>query len=250
MDLFVLGLISKKNLRAADISEAAREKFSAKTGITVFENPRKLVADSDIIFLAVKPNQIKQLATSVVEKIDSSKLIVSIAAGVPLARLAEWFGEKTKLVRVMPNTPCLVGEGAGAFCAAETVSEDEVALVEKLLAAGGTFFRVGEKLLDAVTGLSGCGSAYAFLMIEALSDGGVRMGLPRDMATKLAAQTLAGASAMVLETGQHPGELKDQVTSPGGATIAGIHALETGGLRGTLIEAVRAATVRSSELGK
>src|SRR5205085_12476308 len=149
-----------------------------------------------------------------------------------------------------PNTPCLVSASAAGFSPSASATTDDVSLVERLLNAVGRAYRVPEHLLDAVTGLSGSGPAFVYVMIEALSDGGVRVGLPRDVATALAAQTVLGSAKMVLETGEHPGVLKDQVTSPGGTTIAGLHALERGGLRAALIDAVVAATERSTELGR
>ena len=150
----------------------------------------------------------------------------------------------------MPNTPCLIGQSASGYCLGPRATAADGQLVAQLLGAVGRAFAVDEKLLDAVTGLSGSGPAFVYVMIEALSDGGVRMGLPRDVATALAAQTVRGAAQMVLETGEHPGVLKDRVASPGGTTIAGLQALETGGLRGTLMAAVEAATRRSIELGQ
>jgi pyrroline-5-carboxylate reductase len=150
----------------------------------------------------------------------------------------------------MPNTPCLVGASASAFTPGPTATPDDIALVQRLLDAVGKAFQVPEGQLDAVTGLSGSGPAFVYVMIEALSDGGVRVGLPRDVATALAAQTVFGAAKMVLDTGLHPGLLKDRVASPGGTTIAGLHALERGGLRAALMDAVEAATLRSAELGK
>jgi pyrroline-5-carboxylate reductase len=177
-------------------------------------------------------------------------LVVSIAAGVSLARLAEGLAPGTRLVRVMPNTPCLVGASASAFSPGEHATEEDVSLVQGLLDTVGKAFRLPEHLLDAVTGLSASGPAFVYLVIEALSDGGVRAGLPRDVSTALAAQTVLGAARMVLETGQHPGALKDAVASPGGTTIAGLHELERAGVRGALMSAVEAASRRAAELGR
>jgi pyrroline-5-carboxylate reductase len=174
---------------------------------------------------------------------------VSIAAGVRLASLAEWLGSAVRLVRVMPNTPCLVGQGACAYSLGEHATPEDGALVGRLLGALGATWQVEEKLLDAVTGLAGSGPAFVYVMIEALSDAGVKMGLPRHIATEMAARTLRGAAEMVLTTHEHPAVLKDRVASPGGTTIAGLQALESGGLRAALMAAVEAATRRSIELG-
>jgi pyrroline-5-carboxylate reductase len=175
-------------------------------------------------------------------------LVISIAAGVSLATIAGRLGSDRRLARVMPNTPALIGEGAAGFCLGRNVLASDEALVLSCLNSVGRAYRVPETLLDAVTGLSGSGPAFVYVMIEALSDGGVRVGLPRDVATALAAQTVLGAARMVLETNTHPGVLKDQVTSPGGTTIAGLHALERGRFRAALIDAVEVATLRSAEL--
>jgi pyrroline-5-carboxylate reductase len=180
----------------------------------------------------------------------SRHLIVSIAAGISLRQLADSLGSERRLVRVMPNMPCLVGASASGYAPGESATPEDVNLVDRLLNAVGRAFRLPEHLLDAVTGLSGSGPAFVYVMIEALSDGGVRMGLPREVATALAAQTVFGAAKMVLETGAHPAVLKDMVASPGGTTIAGLHALEQRGLRLALMDAVEAATRRSIELGK
>jgi pyrroline-5-carboxylate reductase len=235
---------------ASDPVPAARQSFTAVTGARATADNREVVAGSDLLLLAVKPQSMAALLAEVRPLVTSRHLIVSIAAGVTLKALAEGFGPDRRLVRVMPNTPCLVGASAAGYAAGPGATADDLALVDRLLNAVGRAFRLPEHLLDAVTGLSGSGPAFVYVMIEALSDGGVRVGLPRDVATALAAQTVLGSAKMVLETGSHPGVLKDQVTSPGGTTIAGLHALERGGLRAALIDAVEAATRRATELGK
>eukprot|EP00956_Cyclotella_meneghiniana_P045425 scaffold368165_cov83-Cyclotella_meneghiniana.AAC.6 len=179
---------------------------------------------------------------------DSGAVIISIAAGITLETLEKALPGR-RVVRVMPNTPCLVGEAACGFALGTLATDEDRTLVKTLLDAVGLSMEVSETLLNAVTGLSGSGPAYVFQFIEALSDGGVRAGLPRNVATMLAAQTVKGAAEMVLSTGKHPGQLKDAVTSPGGTTIAGVEALEKGGFRATTISAVTAATKRSMQLG-
>jgi pyrroline-5-carboxylate reductase len=176
--------------------------------------------------------------------------MISIAAGVTLDRLQASLEPGVRLIRVMPNTPALVGASATGFALGKAALPQDGDLVHRLFASVGVAFPVKEALLDAVTGLSGSGPAYVYMMIEALSDGGVAAGLPRDIATQLAAQTVLGGAKMVLETGLHPGALKDMVTSPGGTTIEGVHELEKGCLRGTLMNAVRAAAEKSKQLGQ
>lgn len=235
---------------ASDVLAEGRQRFSDTTGAAVTESNADVFAAADIIFVAVKPQSLPSLLNEIQPYIKPQHLLISIAAGVAMETFLGTLGTETRLVRVMPNTPCLVGASASAFALGGAATAEDGELVQRLLSAVGVAVEVPEGLLDAVTGLSGSGPAYGYLMIEALSDGGVRMGLPRDIATTLAAQTLLGAAKMVLETGQHPGALKDAVTSPGGTTIAGLHALENGGFRGTVINAVEAATRRSQELGK
>jgi len=248
-------------LQAAEMAEAAtliasdpiaesRERFESATGARTVEANSEVLAAAEIVFIAVKPQSLPALLNEIKPYVKPEHLLVSIAAGVPIASFLEALGAKTRIVRVMPNTPCLVNESASAFALGGAATQADGELAQKLLSAVGLAVPAPETLLDAVTGLSGSGPAYAYLMIEALSDGGVRMGLPRDVATKLAAQTLLGAAKMVLETGEHPGALKDAVTSPGGTTIAGVHALEKGGFRAAVMNAVEAATNRSKELGK
>lgn len=242
------GSLSPKSIVACDVIADAGKRFVEQTGTRTVGTNREVAQQSKIVFLSVKPQQIAQVLSELRDAIQPHHLIVSIAAGVSLKTLANGLSENARLIRVMPNTPALVGYGASAFSRGAKATNDDSAIVQRLLSNVGVAVEVPEKLLDAVTGLSGSGPAYVYQIIEALSDGGVRMGLPRDTATKLAAQTVLGAAQMVLTTGQHPGQLKDAVTSPGGTTIAGLHALERGGLRGTLMNAVEAATNRAREL--
>lgn len=249
------GLINSKFTTAAkvcasDVYPAAIESFTAATGGRGEASNLDVVRASQVVVLAVKPHQMASVLTEIAPAITDQHLVISIAAGIKLAAIVEKLGATRRVVRVMPNTPCLVGASASGFAIGGGATAEDARQVEALLKTVGIAYRVEERLLDAVTGLSGSGPAYVYAIIEALSDGGVRVGLPREVATKLAAQTLLGAAKMVLETEEHPGALKDAVTSPGGTTIAGLHALEQGGMRGILMNAVVAATQRATELGK
>lgn len=244
------GLASADRLLAGEPYPAAAEEFARRTGARTTKDNAEVVATADVVFLAVKPQQVTEVLSALKGKWRSEQLVISIAAGVPLTRLAELVGTGPRLVRVMPNTPCLVNQSASAYALGATATPADAELVATLLSAVGRAWQVPESQLDAVTGLSGSGPAFVYTIIEALSDGGVSMGLPRDLATALAAQTVRGAAEMVLETHEHPGVLKDQVTSPGGTTIAGLAALESRGVRSALISAVEAATRRSQELGR
>lgn len=244
------GLITADRSLASDPLPQARQSFTADTALKTTASNLEVVAAGELLVLAVKPQMMAGLLAEIRPAVSNRHLIISIAAGIPLKTLMDGLGGDRRLIRVMPNTPCLVGASATGFSPAAAATADDSALVERMFNAVGRAFRLPENLLDAVTGLSGSGPAFVYVMIEALSDGGVRMGLPRDVATALAAETVYGAAKMVLETRQHTGVLKDMVASPGGTTIAGLHALERGGLRGALIDAVEAATKRSAELGK
>ena len=242
------GLVQSQQVVAADpIAEALRHLLDETPGARGAASNRELVEHCDVIVLAVKPQHLAS-ATLGLAQAAADKLVVSILAGVRLAKLSTAFPE-SRLIRVMPNTPALVGQGASAYALGPSATTADGELVGSLLTAIGRAYRVDENLLDAVTGLSGSGPAFIYVAIEALADGGVRMGLPRDLSLALAAQTVRGAAEMVLATGEHPAVLKDQVASPGGTTIAGLQELENGSLRATLIAAVEAATQRSIELG-
>ncbi len=233
---------------ASDPVEAARTSLQAESGIAVFESNLDVVKQSEVVVLAVKPQSMSHVLEELRRAITPEHLVISIAAGITIESIVSGLGQHTRVVRVMPNTPALIGEGISAFALGKGARPEDAALVEDLLGAVGQSVKVTESMLDAVTGLSGSGPAFVYLMIEALSDGGVRAGLPRETASLLAAQTVLGAARMVLETGEHPAALKDQVASPGGTTIAGLHELEKGGVRAALIDAVVAATRRSAEL--
>ena len=212
-------------------------------------SPETVAAEADVVLLAVKPGDLRPLCESLAG-VKGNRLYLSIAAGVCLADLEAWLGGNARVIRAMPNTPALVGAGAAAFAAGSRATAKDRTLAAKILGSVGTADEVPEKLLDAVTGLSGSGPAYLFTIIEALADGGVLMGLPRATALRLAAQTAAGAARLVLESDRHPAGLRDEVTSPGGTTIAGLEQLEAHGLRNALIQAVRKATERSRDLGR
>ena len=243
------GLVSPDSLIGSDPVPAGREAFGQAVGCETTDSNADVLARAKVVFLAFKPHQLDEATEAVRDQFDESHLVISILAGVRLAKLDTACGGRARLVRVMPNTPALVGEGACGYALGQAAATEDGELVKRLLSAVGVAYEVNESLIDAVTGLSGSGPAYGYMIIEALSDGGVAAGLPRDISTRLAAQTMLGAAKMVLETGKHPGELKDMVCSPGGTTIEGVHELEEGGVRSALINAVRAATERAVELG-
>jgi pyrroline-5-carboxylate reductase len=244
------GLAAADRICASDPVPAAREQFAKTTGAAVTDDNARVVTQANVVVLAVKPQNMMDVLTGIRAAVTPSHLLISIAAGVTIEQIAKVVGAEKPIIRVMPNTPCLVGASASAFAASKWATSADVQLCERLLNSVGRAVQVQEKLLDAVTGLSGSGPAYVAVMIEALADGGVRMGLPRDLSMLLATQTVLGSAKMLLETGLHPGQLKDMVASPAGTTIAGLHELERGGLRAALMDAVEAATNRSVELGK
>ncbi len=231
---------------ASDSAPVAAETFGKMSGATILPDNRSVAGRADALILCVKPGDalpaLGQMETR-------GKLVISIVAGLSIAAL-EGAAPGARVIRVMPNTPALVGKGAAACALGASATEEDAKAAENIFGAVGSCARIREELMDAVTGLSGSGPAYVYLIIEALADGGVREGLPRELALQLAAQTVAGGAEMVLKTGLHPGQLKDMVASPGGTTIAGLATLERGGLRATLIDAVRAASERSRELGR
>lgn len=238
-------------IAAYDPSDAAIDNFRAALDgkeVGVCESTVELARSSDIVFIAVKPQMLEPALTGLTEVFEPGKTYVSVVAGASISRLQELSGS-SQIIRTMPNTPCLVGAGAIAISASESVAEDKVDEVRNLLAQVGKVVDVSESQINAVTGLSGSGPAYVYTFIEALIDGGVMTGLPRSVARELAIQTVLGASKMVAESSDHPASLRDRVTSPGGTTIHGMAALEEIGFRKGVSSAVIAATKRAAELG-
>ncbi len=236
-------------IAASDVSAERRDLLKRRLGVRTCSANHQAVADAEVVVLAVKPQALEEVLREIGREL-AGRLVISIAAGVPIRWVAERSSPSARIIRAMPNQPALVREGMCAVAAGPGVTEADLRTARTIFEAVGKVVPVEERLMDAVTGLSGSGPAYVFLAIEALADGGVKMGLPRAVAELLAAQTVLGAARMVLESGEHPARLKDRVASPGGTTIAGLHALEQGGYRAALIAAVEAATERSQELGR
>ena len=226
--------------------KAIREKYEVKGT----SHNTEVVKQSDLIIIAVKPQIMKNVVEEIAKYLNLSKLIISIAAGVPLEAIESCAKKELKLIRVMPNICVSVQEGVSAIAGGKHIIKEDLMIAKTIFDSVGKSLFIEENLLDAVTGLSGSGPAYIFLIIDALADAGVKVGLSRDDALILASQTVLGAAKMLIETGEHPGKLKDLVTSPGGTAIAGLHTLEAGGLRTTLINAVEVATERSKALGE
>src|SRR5712692_8786048 len=243
-------LVHKDQVMASDVSAALRQSVATELGIKVTPDNGKVCDFADIVILAVKPQIVDPVVKELAKKLAKEKLLVSVAAGVPLERIEKNLAKGARVVRVMPNIPCVVGAGASCYAGGAHATAVDLTRVGSILNSFGVGLPLEEKYLDAVTGLSGSGPAFVFLFIESLADGGVQVGLSRDVALKLALQTGYGSARMALESGKHLGELRDEVTSPGGTTIAGLYALEKGGMRGTVMEAVLQATRRSRELGK
>ena len=239
-----------ERLLLSDSDPQRREAVAQALGVEVLHDNRCLVQAADVLVVALKPDVARDVLPELADAITPDKLLVSIAAGISLAELEAMLGTDKRVVRVMPNTPALVGAGAAGYALGRNATENDAATVEELLGAVGLCVRVPEKLLDAVTGLSGSGPAFVAVFIEAMADGGVLCGLPRQQALTLAAQTVLGTARLVLDGGKHPAEIKDMVASPGGTTIEGLRALEELGLRAATIAAVQAAAEKSAILGE
>jgi pyrroline-5-carboxylate reductase len=240
---------SSNNIFATDIVPARREHMKTRFGIEVTADNRHVVERAHILILSVEPQDLDEVLVSIRGSVSPDCLIISVAAGYPIARVTEYLGSVSAIIRAMPNTPSSVLAGVTALAFGEKISDLHRTVARVIFEAVGKVVVVNETLMDAVTGLSGSGPAYIYVIIEALADGGVRMGLPRQVAELLAAQTVHGSARFLLESGEHPGRLKDRITSPAGTTIAGIEQLEQRQFRATLISAVEAATLRSRELG-
>ena len=253
------GMLSSKLVKASNIfisePNKSRQTFlTAEFKVKAVKGNLDLVKKADVLIVAVKPQIIREVLKDIADQVDSKKLVISVAAGVPISQIENALskGNKKKLcvVRTMPNTPSVVQEGVTAITAGKGVGKPDLKISHEIFQAVGRTVEVAEEQIDAVTGLSGSGPAYIFMIIEALSDAGVKMGLSRQVANELTVQTVLGSALLVRETGTSPGELKNRVTSPGGTTIAGLHALEKGSLRATLMNAVEKATLRSKELAR
>ena len=254
-EALVSGLISSasskpQNIICTDVRKAILEDIREKYNVQTTADNLEAVSKSDIVIYAIKPQIMAAVLKETAEKLDMSKLIISIAAGVPMQAIESYLNKKLRLIRVMPNIAAAVKEAATAVAAGKNASEEDIKLAMTIFnSIGKTVFIPENYLMDAITGLSGSGPAYIFLIVEAMADAGVKVGLSRQEAFFLSAQTVLGAAKMLIETREHPGQLRDRVTSPGGTAIAGLATLEEGGLRTTLINAVEVATNRSKELG-
>lgn len=241
------GLVEPASVYVSDISDTRKEYLREKFGIQTADNAF-VCSKADMVILAVKPQVTPVLLEEIAANVSPKLTVVSIVAGITTGMIESFFSEPVPVVRVMPNTPCLVGQGASALCPGKFCSQPNLDKALAVFKAAGQAVVVAESMLDCVTGLSGSGPAYMYLIMEGLIDGAVRLGMTRDVARVLTAQTMLGSAKMVLETGEHPAKLKDMVTTPGGTTIAGLYSLEKGALRSVLMEAVAEATKRSSEL--
>lgn len=240
--------ITPKEIIAADASEAAIKKASDNIGIDTTLNNKEVASNSDVLFLSVKPQFYETVIAEIKDSISANQIVVTIAPGKTLAWLAERIGSDVKLVRTMPNTPALVGEGITAVCKNSLVNEEEFSYIMSLLSSFGLAEEISENLMDVVVSVSGSSPAYVFMFIEAMADAAVLDGMPRDKAYKFAAQAVLGSAKMVIETGKHPGELKDMVCSPAGTTIEAVRVLEEKGFRSSVIEAMKACTDKSRSL--
>lgn len=244
------GLSDKDHIIAADKNPESVDRLKNTYGIQASTENIEISSNADILFLSVKPNMFAAVIPEIRDTVKENAIIVSIAAGQPIARIESLFEKPVKLVRVMPNTPALVGASMSALCKNERITEEEIAEIQSIFNSFGESEIVSESLIDAVVGVSGSSPAYVYMLIEAMADAAVADGMPRAQAYKFAAQAVLGSAKMVLETGKHPGELKDAVCSPGGTTIEAVAVLEKNGFRSAVIEAQRACVKKSIEMSK
>lgn len=244
------GLFKSENIFASDIIEGNLIKVAKDFGIKTTHSNIEVAEQSDIIVIAVKPQIYPLVIKEIKDVMGKDTIIVCIAAGLSLSYLENLFNENTKIIKTMPNTPALVGEGMSGICANKHMNEEEVSLIEKIFGSFGKVERVAESMFDAVTAVSGSAPAYVYMMIEAMGDAAVLGGMPRDQAYKFASQTLIGAAKMVLETGEHPGKLKDNVCSPGGTTIEAVITLEKEGFRNSVMSAMDVCMKKSNKMTK
>lgn len=242
------GIAGPEEIFGTAKTEETRRSVREKYGIQVLEDNKEVAARADVVILAVKPQVFGEVIPRIKDSVREDALVVSIAAGKTIAGIEEAFGRRLKLVRCMPNTPAMVGEGCSGVCRNELVDDEEMELCMELFRSFGIAEEVPERLMDAVVGVSGSSPAFVFLFLEALADGAVKAGMPRGQAYRFAAQTVLGSAKLMLETGRHPGELKDMVCSPGGTTIEGVEILEKKGLRSAVMEAVNACVKKSENM--
>lgn len=244
------GLVEGSSVYASDLNTVALESVKAEYGINVTKDSKEIVKNSDIVIVAVKPNIYDLVLEGVKELIDNDKIIVTIAAGKTISSIEQVIGDDKKIVRTMPNTPALVSEGMSAICKNKNITDEELNMVKNIFSSFGKAEVVSEYLIDAVIGASGSAPAYVFMFIEAMADAAVVAGMPRNQAYTFAAQAVMGSAKMVLETGKHPGELKDMVCSPGGTTIEAVKTLEAEGFRSAVIKAIGDCIEKSREMSK
>lgn len=242
------GIATKEDIIGSAKTQATRDAVSAKWGIATFADNKDVASRADVLVLAIKPQFFAQVLPEMRTAVKEEAVVLSIAAGKSMEEIEKMMGRKTKLVRCMPNTPALVGEGCSAVCFNDEVSEEEKELCMKLIGSFGMAEEIPEKLIDAFAGVSGCSPAFVFMFMEALADGGVAAGLPRKQAYAFVAQAVMGSAKLMLESGKHPGELKDMVCSPGGTTIEGVRVLEERGFRGAVMDAVKATVEKAQKL--
>ena len=241
-------MLPAARLEATDVHQARTDYLAAQYGIKAHTNNRRAVKGANLVLVALKPQQVKAVLREVKSVFAKDALLISVAASVTTSLLERELGHTARVVRAMPNTPCLIRQGMTALARGKHATEEDIIIAQSIFAAMGRTVVVDEKYMDAITALSGSGPAYVYMIIESLAEAGVKLGLPRDLSTELSSQTLLGASALVLHTGEHPAKLKDAVTTPAGCTIDGLLELEEGGLRVTLIKAVVRAAARARQL--